>query len=50
MLIGLSYSPAGDVTVAVLFLCLAMALNAGSYAGYMVCIFLRLHVIVFKNV
>ncbi|XP_026315251.1 putative inorganic phosphate cotransporter isoform X2 [Hyposmocoma kahamanoa] len=35
MLIGLSYSPAGDVTVAVLFLCLAMALNAGSYAGYM---------------
>lgn len=42
MLIGLSYSPAGDVTAAVLFLCFLMALNAGTYAGYMVCKFLRL--------
>ncbi|KAG6449216.1 hypothetical protein O3G_MSEX005928 [Manduca sexta] len=34
-LIGLSYSPAGNVTVAVILLTVVVALNAGHYTGYL---------------
>ncbi|KAL0883524.1 hypothetical protein ABMA27_016889 [Loxostege sticticalis] len=34
-LIGLIYAPAGDVTTAVIILCVVVGLNAGHYTGYL---------------